>query len=256
MHSRTNSSLSTISSIVTVLFVICLSSRACSASSEKHQHRDEQPTTAAAPAAGAVAATTAPNQNAELLRTLLALAASSQQQASDSTLAQEANELKFVDGDGLAAKRKQSKQAAFDAKLAAENARQKKLAIKRKLHKLVDEIVDESTETDDTLKDVARRRSLTQNQQVQPQQQQQQKDDGLVIIMKRRPLDDNNELGDLFSQPQQLQQQQPPRRLKNLNEHTRNILDDSFGIRRDSIFTTNNHLGSKGTPKFGSEEQF
>lgn len=38
--------------------------------------------------------------------------------------------------------------------------------------------------------------------------------------------------------------------------HGRDLLNDKFGILRDSIFTTNNHLGFKGVPKFGSDEVY
>lgn len=42
----------------------------------------------------------------------------------------------------------------------------------------------------------------------------------------------------------------------NIGEHARRVIDDKFGIMRDSIFTTNNHLGLKGVPKFGSDEEY
>lgn len=38
--------------------------------------------------------------------------------------------------------------------------------------------------------------------------------------------------------------------------HQRRVLDDEFGVRRESLFTTNNHLGLKGAPKFGSDEEY
>lgn len=265
MHSHT-ASLSTISSIVIILFITCLSLSACSATSQKlqqqqHHHDHDQQQQQPQSQHQQPTPTTVSNQNSELLRQLLTLTANSQQQQ-QSYLAQGTNELKFDSGDnGLAGKLK--KQAAFEAKLAAESVKQKKLAIKRKLHKLVDEIIDESVAADEALREevaaATRRRAVNavqQNQQVQEQQQQKDDgDDGLMMMIKRKPLTDNNELGDLFSQPSS-QSQQPPRRPANLNEHARNILDDSFGIRRDSVFTTNNHLGLKGVPKFGSDEQF
>lgn len=42
----------------------------------------------------------------------------------------------------------------------------------------------------------------------------------------------------------------------NMQEHARRILDDKFGIMKESIFTTNNHLGLKGVPKLGSDEEY
>lgn len=42
----------------------------------------------------------------------------------------------------------------------------------------------------------------------------------------------------------------------NSQEHARRVLDDKFGIMKESIFTTNNHLGLKGVPKFGSDEEY
>lgn len=48
----------------------------------------------------------------------------------------------------------------------------------------------------------------------------------------------------------------PKRPLVNIGEHARRVMDDKFGIMRDSIFTTNNHLGLKGVPKFGSDEEY
>lgn len=39
-------------------------------------------------------------------------------------------------------------------------------------------------------------------------------------------------------------------------EHARRILNDGFGILKEATFTTNNHLGNKGVPKFGSDETF
>lgn len=42
----------------------------------------------------------------------------------------------------------------------------------------------------------------------------------------------------------------------NLNQHARRILDDGFGIMNESKFSTNNHIGFKGVPKFGSEEEY
>lgn len=267
MHSHT-ASLSTISSIVTILFITCLSWNACGATSQKLQHHQQQQQQQpqallplASPAAPTTTSTATSNQNDELLRQLLTLASSNQQQQPAADLAQETNELKFNNADGL----KSKSMAALEARLAAESAKQRKLAIKRRLHKLVDEIVDESVAADEALKEItsaaSHRKALAQNQQVQELQQQQQqleKDDGLMLVMKRKPLNDINELGnDLFGQQQQQQtqsQSQPPRRPT--SEHARNILDDSFGIRRDSIFSSNNHLGLKGVPKFGSEEQF
>lgn len=38
--------------------------------------------------------------------------------------------------------------------------------------------------------------------------------------------------------------------------HARRILDDKFGIIKESTFTTNNHLGLKGVPRAGSEEEY
>lgn len=42
----------------------------------------------------------------------------------------------------------------------------------------------------------------------------------------------------------------------NVNEHARRIMDDRFGIIKESVFSTNNHLGLKGVPKFGSDEEY
>lgn len=88
--------------------------------------------------------------------------------------------------------------------------------------------------------------------------------DRIMVIVKKRPAPQTpetmntqtlNQLDDqssLFNR--ELQQQ--PMAGGNVNEHTRRILDDKFGIMKESIFTTNNHLGLKGVPKFGSDEVF
>lgn len=83
-----------------------------------------------------------------------------------------------------------------------------------------------------------------QNKQIQQQQQLDElEDNSLAMLIKRKPMAEAAELP-------------ATRQPANMNEHARNILDDTLGIRRDSIFTTNNHLGLKGVPKFGSDEQF
>lgn len=48
-------------------------------------------------------------------------------------------------------------------------------------------------------------------------------------------------------------QQRP---LVTVGEHERRVTNDGFGILRESVFTTNNHLGLKGVPKFGSDEEY
>lgn len=40
------------------------------------------------------------------------------------------------------------------------------------------------------------------------------------------------------------------------SEHQKNIQNDKYGVLKEAIFTTNNHLGHKNPPKFGSEEVY
>lgn len=46
------------------------------------------------------------------------------------------------------------------------------------------------------------------------------------------------------------------RRIAPNAEHLRRILNDDFGILKESRFSTNNHLGHQGVPKFGSEDEY
>lgn len=138
-------------------------------------------------------------------------------------------------------------------------------ALKRKLHKLVDELVDDPEAVANSEgssfavnEPTLRKRSNQQVFQLKPTTLEAENDDDeskLVFTIKRKPTLDSvdNALGDLYES-----QQQPAdnsRRPMNLKEHQRNILDDTLNIRRDSIFTTNNHLGFKAPPKFGSDDQ-
>lgn len=160
--------------------------------------------------------------------------------------------------------------------------------LKKKWHKLVDELID--NELPSSSSSSSSRASLTSAQMMvnepiarrrQPvaaasQMQQQQPgmidDDSekIVLVVKRKPALDLNAAGsgapispaliafnnlDLANGNGQ-QQQQPSRSPMNMLEHQRKILNDGFDIRRESIFTTNNHLGQKGVPKFGNDEQF
>lgn len=56
--------------------------------------------------------------------------------------------------------------------------------------------------------------------------------------------------------PERVYRRGSPVEPSNLNQHARRILDDSFGIMNESKFSTNNHIGFKGVPKFGSEEEY
>lgn len=164
-----------------------------------------------------------------------------------------------------------------------------KFELKRRLHKIVDEFVDtkldEQQQTYPTQQ--AKRSSVAKTKKTkkwssnEEQDKQQFGDDKIVIIVKQ-PVSDaepaplkaglggdsgssgqqdlQNVANHLELDPSNQQQQQQvaaSRRPKiDMSEHARRIMDDQFGIRRESLFSTNNHLGLKGVPKFGTEEEY
>lgn len=64
----------------------------------------------------------------------------------------------------------------------------------------------------------------------------------------------SNSLATLITPTNLLKNKQP--NIISKQAHERKILDDAFEIIKESKFSTNNHLGSKGVPKFGSEQDY
>jgi len=157
-----------------------------------------------------------------------------------------------------------------DAELASQHeANKQRIALKKRWHELVDELIDRSYPS---ASEKYQKKSDSQNAQKRKRwMPSHEGDEKIMIIMKKPPQDEDisarsnknqmeseldggvrfNNLIDNTSQQQPIH-----RRPVNMDEHARGVLDDKFGIMRESIFTTNNHLGFKGVPKFGSEEEY
>lgn len=145
---------------------------------------------------------------------------------------------------------------------------------KKEWRKLVDNLNDNRPALEQTMVSVpvARRRQPVAQQQKHSYDDSASQLDAAneqsLLLIKRKPgvnLSEDTHSPSLLAINQnnldQTNQQQTQQQLRQLNpvdlaEHRRRILNDDFNIRRDSIFTTNNHLGHKEPPKFGSEEQF
>lgn len=77
----------------------------------------------------------------------------------------------------------------------------------------------------------------------------------------RNSVESNNLLQERVVEP--LDQSSPERRPmgsqrqpQDQQQHNRRILNDAFGILSKSVFSSNNHLGQKEVPKWGSEEEY
>lgn len=157
---------------------------------------------------------------------------------------------------------KRTKEYEQEAAAMEEQQQQQKRALKRKLHKLLEAKAGADPDEPRPRKSQA---ALEDNGA-------EGQDERLaVILIKRKPqlvgleggqqpaqTISSNSLRDgaSSSAPGQPQQQPPVRHGVNMAEHARRILDDKFDILRHSIFSTNNQLGTKEVPKFGSDEQF
>lgn len=195
-------------------------------------------------------------------------AAEQQQHRHDNDNAQESSgqrqRFKMVEGTS-----KKQMLAAKPSKYTS-GEQQKRAALKSKWHKIVEDLIDDQYPAQGKLGDgefavnqpIARKRALaTSNQYPQPStgaSSLPDDDTKLMIVVKRKP--DGNGLGDLFAgESQQQQQQQPQQQSRppvNMEQHRLKIINDDFGILREAKITSNNHLGYKGMPKFGSDEQF
>lgn len=165
----------------------------------------------------------------------------------------------------------------------AEAEEKAKQVLRKRWHKLADDLIDGVFAKQQQQQQDSKSSKSSYKKKNWSTKQQQQDKDGIekIMILMKKPLsestldsddininNENNNLNNLLltSPPQQEQQQQTAslpsasnlnrRPNVNMQEHARRILDDKFGIMKESMFTTNNHLGLKGVPKFGSEEEY
>lgn len=159
-----------------------------------------------------------------------------------------------------------------------------KMLLKNKWHKLVDDIIDDRFDeiSEPTLSAPLdndqisrldkpasfRRKKWMKNEDVIGATEN---NDKIMIILKNKPVNldmpEPSDSSNTFSlltngisaaSPSDgpVQKETSAKSTTNLDNHNQRILDDKFGIMKESIFTTNNHLGYKGVPKFGSEEEY
>lgn len=204
----------------------------------------------------------------------------------------------------------QQNQRNLDELAAYKQQEKHKYELKRRLHKLVDELVDSRLDDNEqqqtypkqqlakpfevkrangkmAMKPKKKRSDEQQQEELiannlmsgssVASEQQTDGDQKIVIIVKQRPTTFSSapiSFGQSIGEPESLvipmkpgtvgesssssSQQAPIRRPEvDMREHARRILDDSFKIRAESQFTgASNHLGSKGGPKFGGEEEY
>lgn len=157
-----------------------------------------------------------------------------------------------------------------------------KQVLRKRWHKLADDLIDDvfASKQQENLKTLDTSYKKKKWFTKQQQQQERSSDNGFekIMILMKKPLsetasdpedintdnENNNPNNLLLTLPPQKQQQTANlpalnsirRPNVNTQEHARRILDDRFGIMKESIFTTNNHLGLKGVPKFGSDEEY
>lgn len=154
----------------------------------------------------------------------------------------------------------------------------RKLTLKRKLHKFIDTIIDDELKAAENAQEreesdsshasskvgvPMQRRRLNGSPSGLSNSQHQQ---SMPVDLRKRLIsgganNDNNSntndnlLTDNLQSVNEVKQQAKQAQIS-ASDHARRILDDKFGIMKESIFTTNNHLGNKGVPKFGSDEDF
>lgn len=147
--------------------------------------------------------------------------------------------------------KKANQKAGYDSDW--QQKKQLKAALKKKWHKIVDELIDDQFAGSPGASELS--------QPIQRLREPQKRNPNGDLFADRQPS-----LQDLSSgqpagaqsvdQQQQQQQQQAFFAREPSKQHLRNIMEDNFGILKESKFTTNNHLGLKGAPKFGSDESF
>lgn len=167
-----------------------------------------------------------------------------------------------------------------DSSMGSQKKRAEKMALKKRLHKMVEQMVENQYPADEQ----------TGEQQSKPERSAKRKkwqssgsdQDDKVMILVKKPSSyleaadsqgaDRDNLGggalnlalrnyingQASSAPlaRDLRERSAQRPLVTVGEHERRVNNDGFGILRESVFTTNNHLGLKGVPKFGSDEEY
>lgn len=164
------------------------------------------------------------------------------------------------------------------------DAERRKAPLKSKLHKFIDTIIDEEIAAANIYDaqqqrlataskvgvPIARRRLLANDKPVQTSDHEQNfglnkrlvnlaSDENLSLNDNVKPLSLNAADSNLLTiSNKELGQQSDLRQTATISpaEHARRIHNDGYGILKEATFTTNNHLGEKGVPKFGSDEAF